>query len=421
VVVSIFPVRALKVTRRPNDEVWTAGNLLGRLERSDKFFALDVRNRDEFARFRLEGRSPVPAVNIPYFEMLELGGKEEMLDSVVAYVERDLANQLPSEVPILAVCAKGDTSEFVAQGLRRLGYASANLKGGMKAWGEHYATRALIEGPDLAIYQVSRPARGCLSYVVASSGKAIVIDPLRHLHAYLDLVRDRGLTIEAVIDTHGHADHISGGVALAAKTGASYYLHPYDAIHPIDVLPATIPYEFIRDGQIFPLGRHELKTLHIPGHTLGLVALRLDDSYVFAGDSIFVRSIARPDLGGKAEAWAPLHGRSLRKLIELPGGITVLPGHFSSLDEADEKGHFAASLDDLKKRNDGLVVLQRESEESFVRYLLESLPKFIPEYVDIKRVNAGLLAPAEEDAATLELGKNVCALSQAYAVSSGGR
>jgi glyoxylase-like metal-dependent hydrolase (beta-lactamase superfamily II)/rhodanese-related sulfurtransferase len=406
---------------RPNEAVWTSGELLGRLERRENFFVLDVRNRDEFERFRLEGRSPVPAINVPYFEMLELGGKDEMLDSVVAYVERDLADQLPRDLPILAVCAKGDTSEFVAQGLRRLGYASANLKGGMKAWGEHYATRALVEGPDLAIYQVSRPARGCLSYVVASAGKAIVIDPLRHLHPYLDLVRNQGLTIEAAIDTHGHADHISGGVALAAKTGASYYLHPYDAIHPMDVLPATIPYEFIRDGQIFPVGRHKLEALHIPGHTLGLVAFRLDTKYLFTGDSIFIRSIARPDLGGKAETWAPLHGRSLRRLLGLPGGITVLPGHFSCLDEANETGRFAASLDDLKKRNDGLVVLQRESEEGFVRYLLESLPKFIPEYVEIKRVNAGLFAPTEEDAATLELGKNVCALSQAYVASSGGR
>src|SRR5512136_267765 len=241
----MLPVREPIVAERLTAEVWTAGDLLERLERRDKFFVLDVRNRDEFERFRLEGRSPLPAVNIPYFEMLVLGGRDEMLDSVVAYVERDLAARLPSDMPILAVCAKGDTSEFVAQGLRRLGYASANLQGGMKAWGEHYATRALVEGPDLAIYQVSRPARGCLSYLVASAGRAIVVDPLRHLHPYLDLARAAGLTIETVIDTHGHADHISGGRALAARTGASYYLHPYDAIHPLDLLPATISYEFI--------------------------------------------------------------------------------------------------------------------------------------------------------------------------------
>ncbi len=409
------------MAERLHNGVWTAADLLERLERRDKFFVFDVRNRDAFERFRLEGRSPVPAINIPYFEMLELGGKEDMLESVVAYVERDVAERLPSDRPILAVCAKGDTSLFVAQGLRRLGYASANLQGGMKAWGEHYATRALVEGSDLAIYQVSRPARGCLSYLVASAGKAIVIDPLRHLHPYLDLARTTDLTIEAVIDTHGHADHISGGLALASKTGASYYLHPYDAIHPIDVLPATIPFKFIRDGQRFPVGRHELEALHVPGHTLGLVALRLDDQYLFTGDSIFIRSSARPDLGGKAETWAPLHARSLRSLLSLPGRITVLPGHFSSLEEADDSGRFAASLDDLKQRNDGLVALQRESEVGFVRYLLESLPKPIPEYVDIKRVNAGLLAPAEEDAALLELGKNVCALSQAYAAVGGGK
>jgi glyoxylase-like metal-dependent hydrolase (beta-lactamase superfamily II) len=290
----------------------------------------------------------------------------------------------------------------------------------MKAWGEHYATRAVVEDRDPAIYQVSRPARGCLSYVVASDGKAIVIDPVRHLHPYLDLARRLGVTIETVIDTHGHADHISGGVALAARTGASYYLHPYDAVHPLDMLPATIPYQFIRDGQVFAVGRHELEAMHIPGHTLGMVALRLDNKYLFTGDSIFIRSIARPDLGGKAEAWAPLHVQSLRRLLNLPGEITVLPGHFSGLDEADETGRFAAPLDELKKRNDGLVVLQRESDEGFVRYLLESLPKFSPEYVDIKRVNAGLLTPAEQDAATLELGKNVCALSQAYASANGG-
>ena len=93
--------------------------------------------------------------------------------------------------------------------------------------------------------------------------------------------------------------------------------------------------------------------------------------------------------------------------------MTVLPGHFSSLDEQNEEGLFAASLDDLKQRNDGLLMLQSESEDGFVRYLLDSLPRFLPEYMDIKRVNTGYLKPAEEDAWALELGKNACGLSQA--------
>ena len=400
---------------------WTAEDLLERLQERAKFFVFDVRNRDEFDRFRLEGRGTLPTLNVPYFELLELGGRDDMVDSIVAGVEQTFAQQLPKDVPILAVCAKGETAKFVTQGLRRLGYASATLQGGMLGWRQHYATRPVVETADLAIYQVSRPARGCLSYVIASDGKAIVIDALRHLHPYLDLAREKGLKITAVIDTHGHADHVSGGPALAAKSGASYYLHPYDAIHPLDVLPAMISYEYIREGQKFSVGKHELAALHIPGHTLGLVAFRLGDRYLLSGDSIFIRSIARPDLGGKADAWAPLHGRSLRRLIGLPGGIMVLPGHFSSLDEIDEAGVFAASLEDLKKRNDGLIALQRENEDGFVRYLLESLPKFIPEYVDIKRVNAGLLTPTEDDAAALETGKNSCALSQASAVGGGGR
>jgi glyoxylase-like metal-dependent hydrolase (beta-lactamase superfamily II)/rhodanese-related sulfurtransferase len=403
------------------ESVWTTSELLSSLERCEKFFVLDVRNRDEFERFRLEGRELLPAINFPYFEMLELGGRDEMVDSVVACVEQHLTGQLPLDMPILSVCAKGDTSEYVARGLDRLGYMSTNLKGGMKAWGEHYCTRAVVEDADLTIYQISRPARGCLSYVVVSEGKALVIDPLRHLQPYLDLAHSGRFNIESVIDTHGHADHISGGPALASATGAAYHLHPYDAIHPMDLLPSTILYHPIRDGQVFQVGRAELEAMHIPGHTLGLVALRMGNRYLFTADSIFIDSIARPDLGGKAEAWAPLHGRSLQRLFDLPGSLIVLPGHFSNLAEQNEAGLFAAPFDDLKQNNEGLLVLESETEERFIRYMLENLPPFNPEYVEIKRVNAGLLAPSEDEAAALELGRNVCGLSQASKDCNGGK
>jgi len=91
------------------------------LERRDRFFVLDVRNHDEFEKFRIEGRSPVPSVNVPYFEMLELGGKDELVDSVAAYVERDLPGQLPRDLTILSGVRQGRHFEFVGQGPAPLG------------------------------------------------------------------------------------------------------------------------------------------------------------------------------------------------------------------------------------------------------------------------------------------------------------
>ncbi|MCS7041106.1 MAG: hypothetical protein NZP34_15985, partial [Caldilineales bacterium] len=104
---------------------------------------------------------------------------------------------------------------------------------------------------------------------------------------------------------------------------------------------------------------------------------------------------------------------SLAKLLNLPAETVILPGHFSSLREADENGLFAQTLGTLKAQNEGLQMVQR-GEEEFVRYILSSLPTFPPQYVDIKRVNAGLLVPDEDKASELELGKNICALAQAY-------
>lgn len=394
----------------------TSADLLRRIRSREGLFILDVRPHEQFERFAVEGPG-VTTLNFPYSKMLECGGQNDAVDSVAACVERDLATQLPKSSPIVAVCAKGKTSQSVLQGLLRLGYQAESLQGGMQAWGDYYDAQPVIDTPGLAIFQISRPGRGCLSYLIASGSQAIVIDPLRHLHSYLDLVRSRGLKVTAIIDTHSHADHISGGRALAAETGAPYHLHPYDAIHPMDMLPATFAYEPMRDKQIFHAGSHELRVIHTPGHTLGLVALLLDDQYLFSGDSIFIRSIARPDLGGKAEAWAPLHTQSLRKLMNLPDQIQVMPGHFSSLEESDDSGLAMAPIGKLKQSNDALSRLQRNSDAEFVRYLLESLPKSVPEYVEIKRVNTGLVSPSEEDAAKLELGKNVCGLAQGQAAA----
>lgn len=260
------------------------------------------------------------------------------------------------------------------------------------------------------ITQIARPARGCLSYVVASGRRAIIVDPLRHADHYLSLCRREAWEIELVIDTHGHADHISGGPALAAKLGVPYCLHPYDGIHPIDMVPARNPFSYLRDGWAHTFGSAMVRAIHIPGHTLGNTALLVNNRYLLSGDSIFIHSLARPDLGGRGDAWAPLHYRSLARLLEFPDTTVVFPGHFSSRSEANEHGVFAAPLGELRERNEGLRILRR-GEAEFVRYMLSSLPTFPPEYLEIKRVNAGLSTPDDERATELETGKNICALS----------
>jgi glyoxylase-like metal-dependent hydrolase (beta-lactamase superfamily II) len=91
--------------------------------------------------------------------------------------------------------------------------------------------------------------------------------------------------------------------ALAEATGANYYLHPYDAIHPFDMLPAQIPFDMLQDGQTFTLGDLSLQVIHTPGHTLGqvnfLAAGPDGESYLFTGDNLFLESFGRPDLGGQ--------------------------------------------------------------------------------------------------------------------------
>ena len=392
---------------------WSPQTLLDRLEAGVEFFVFDVRNEDEYESWKIEGPRPLPMVNVPYYEMLEVDEFDDVIDSFKAFLSDKWTAKLPQDQEILAVCAKGDTSEFVAEALRRLDFKAYNLAGGTQAWGDHYVVRAVVESEAVSVYQLSRPARGCLSYVVTSDGEAVVIDPLRHIDHYLNFAEQRGVEIKLILDTHGHADHISGATELVEKTGGAYFLHPYDAIHPLDVMPATIDYNFLRDGREFEFGGVKIKTLHIPGHTLGNVVYLLEDRYLFTGDSIFIESIARPDLGGRGDTWAPLHYESLSRLLALPDETVILPGHFSKLSEAGDDGLYAETLGQLKRVNGGLVEAQKSKEE-FVDYILSSLPKFPEEYVDIKRVNAGLLAVSEGKASELELGKNICALSQAY-------
>jgi glyoxylase-like metal-dependent hydrolase (beta-lactamase superfamily II)/rhodanese-related sulfurtransferase len=392
--------------------VWSPADLYHQLSDARRFAILDVRNEDEFAQWKIEGRVPLHDLNIPYFELLDLEDeKEEVATAVARAVPQRLKGKLSEGEPVLVVCAQGDTSPHVAEGLRRQGYDAFNLEGGMAAWGDHYEMRPIVESSRLTIIQISRPAKGCLSYVAASGGEALVVDPGRHTDNYMRLVTEQGWRVKAVIDSHLQADHVSGGVALARRLHTDYRLHPYDAINPEELLPAAFPYQYLEDEAAIPLGEVLVRPLHVPGHTLGMVNLLVDSRYLLSGDTLFIDSVGRPDLGGKAKAWAPLLHHSLLRLLALPDETVVLPAHFSGMHDADKQGCYRASLGTLRDHNQGLRRAVA-GEAAFTAYILRSLPEHPPSYDEIRRVNTGLIQVDEMSASELELGKNRCALSR---------
>ncbi|MEN9937168.1 MAG: hypothetical protein RLZZ387_3747 [Chloroflexota bacterium] len=378
----------------------SAADMYAALLRGDAPFILDVRNPDDVARWRVEGRASLEGLNIPYYDFIE----DE--DTAIA--------KLPAGRDVLVVCAKEGSSQYVAGLLREHGIAASYLEGGILSWGHLYDTRDLVSAPWGRIIQIARPARGDVSFAIVSDGQAAVVDPLRHTEHYTAAVAAAGARLTHILDTHVHADHISGGPALSAETGAAYYVHPYDAIHPIDMLPARIPYTPLEDGQVLRVGQVEVRAIWYPGHTLGQVnflAVAPDGSrYLFTGDGIFLRSFGRPDLGGKGEAWTPMLYDSMAR--RLPPHLTdetlILPAHFSTLDECDAAGRCAAPWGEVQRTNESLAHLG--SPEEFAAFVLGNLPVFPPQYVEIKRVNIGLSSPSEAEAEELELGKNICAL-----------
>jgi glyoxylase-like metal-dependent hydrolase (beta-lactamase superfamily II)/rhodanese-related sulfurtransferase len=168
---------------------------------------------------------------------------------------------------------------------------------------------------------------GCSSYFIASrhSRVAAVVDPQRDIDCYLDLATERGYTIRFVIDTHIHADHVSGNRKLAEAAGAELYLQA-----EADVV---FPFQPLRDGDKLRLGQIILQAVHTPGHRPEAMCLLVinpprspEPSIVLSGDTLFVGDVGRPDLGGPEGAAQQYE--SVRKLLALEDYVEVFPAHF---------------------------------------------------------------------------------------------
>lgn len=232
---------------------------------------------------------------------------------------------------------------------------------------------------------------GCAAYLFGCGtvGRGAVVDPHeRDVDAYRALADAKGLRITHVIDTHVHADHRSGGRALAVATGAAYCLH-----RAADV---AFPFQPLDDGQRIELGNTIIEVLHTPGHTPESIALVVRDLrrgpdpwFVCTGDTLFVGAVGRPDLPGDAAAHAAELHRSLHeKLLALPDSVEVCPAHFAG--SACGVGLSGKPLSTLAFERRWNPLLARD-RDGFVQALAGGPPPARPPDMDaIVRANRGL-------------------------------
>ncbi|MCX7622889.1 MAG: MBL fold metallo-hydrolase [Thermomicrobium sp.] len=242
--------------------------------------------------------------------------------------------------------------------------------------------------------QILRTDIGCAAYVVGSTrtGLAAVVDPrIDMVEEILDLLEREGLQLRYVIETHNHADHVSGHHQLAEATGATIAVSALAGV--------AYPHLPLRDGDELELGEVVLRAIHTPGHRPEHIVLAVIDRsrsnepwLVLTGDTLFVGDVARPDLAvdgfeGAAALFDSLHQRLLR----LPPGTLVFPGHVAgSLCGRVDNRMTGTTIGFEARNNPALQILDRAT---FVRYMNENLPERPPNLARIVELNRSAEVP----------------------------
>lgn len=231
---------------------------------------------------------------------------------------------------------------------------------------------------------------GCLSYLIGcgAAGEAVVVDPGRdRVDDYLRLARKKGLRITQIIETHTHADHISGNRDLAAAARAPILLH-----HATE---AVFDHLAVRDGDEIPVGTVRLKILHTPGHTPDSISLLVTDHsrgndpwFILTGDTLFVGDVGRPDLGG-ARAAEEIYESLRRVLLPLDDSVEVYPAHGSGSMCGRAMSAKSGSTIGFERRFN--PVLQAKSKAEFVQLLMAGLPPKPPSFETIVAKNRGVI------------------------------
>lgn len=238
----------------------------------------------------------------------------------------------------------------------------------------------------------------CLSeaaYYIESAGEAAIIDPLRDIDMYIQLAESRGAKIKYILETHFHADFVSGHLDLAKATGAPIIYGPETR--------TSYPVTIVQDGAILPLGELSFEVLHTPGHTLESTCYLLRDAAqkphaLFSGDTLFVGDVGRPDLSSgniDADELAGIMFESLqKKILPLPDEVLVYPAHGAGSSCGKNLG--SATYSTIGEQKDQNYALRQTDKASFIQEVTEGL-KQAPAYFKVNaKINQQGYDPMEE-------------------------
>lgn len=230
---------------------------------------------------------------------------------------------------------------------------------------------------------------GCASYLVGceAKGVAAVVDPDREIQKYLDVAASRGLKITHIIETHLHADHVSGNTDLVARTGADIFVHESSG--------AEFAHSSLKQDDVLELGNIRLKVLHTPGHTPESMTLLISDTtraeepwLALTGDTLFVGDMGRPDLVGMDAARGlanNMYDTLTQKILPLNDSLMIYPGHGAgSLCGKSIGSMKSTTLGFERKYNPALSPRERES---FIEYAVSDLPEQPGNHNRIKAMN----------------------------------
>jgi len=244
--------------------------------------------------------------------------------------------------------------------------------------------------------QLVKEDLGCASYIVGctSAGTCAIIDPrLDMVDDILELTATKGLQVKAVIETHNHADHISGHGELSRRTGAEIYVH--------EQADVKYPHKILKDGDELQFGVARLRVIHTPGHRPEHISLTVSDTsrsndpwLVLTGDSLFIGDIARPDLAVPGEEGASvLYDSIFNRLLKLDDGVEVYPAHVAgSLCGRGMSSRTSSTIGFERKHN---TAATPRSRMEFIRDMNDNLPQRPPNMYNIIERNRDDFAHVE--------------------------